>query len=418
MKSSNYRIFKNIFWFQFKKLFTSLSSIYFLLIPISLILTIGVIFPYIYVFRAMIGASIVYSTLFIYGVFFYNLKNSTIYQEINIRNLKREKLFNFYGSLFLLIFLFNIFYLISIILLFLLFSEIGLAINIHSNPIPIYPIFEYNGLRFLNQEFTFFSIDWGIVFYYLILLTISIFIISFIFEKISPTIKGYMIFASSYFLLNIIFGGMILTKFLEFPPGYYFSEFKFYNGVRWTSIEGWENFFIIDSSSITYTVNENGQYIINLYPSSIVQSGWGDPTEIENIAKYSGLNTWSQTKFLKEFESFTWIISQFFPLYSLNMFISSSFFNTTYNSLINENSINLYIVNESFDSVEELVSIIFDNYENVGENEIFELVESATFNFKYFKVNNLEWLFIIIEPYLLIIFYLLISFVVYKNFKI
>ncbi len=365
--------FFNLVWLFGKRLFSSSSTLYFLAIPIVGILSVGLIFPIFLSMNFIMCFSLTGSSFFIYGLFFFNLRKSTIYNSILLKLNNKKGKANIYGSILFLIMVFNI-----------LFSLIILYIMLILNHFVIGPNFPYplgrpiqngystiKGYDLINFSSSFGSVHYGVFFYYVILTTIVSFAMSLVFQGVTSSFKGYIIISITYILLLIIFGSVIQTMFMpSFTGEYVFNER--------TGILTNETYFVIDSENVkSWSYDSlNDKWNLELF----VQ-----PTKVDKVGS---VWTYSVKTFDDVKGNTIWWISQLFPQNFLNSIFYYSLLGMSYSNL-----------NPDFsDNITELY---------FGSKEASYLIKDLSISFDFFSFNNSLYVYNFVMIYVWLVIWII-----------
>ncbi len=184
-------------WFFFKKMFsTSIWWFLIFVIPTIVIIGGGAFLPYMYSFTFLFGATLLFSTVVIYGTLFYPIYNSSIYKNMELTVLKFASI---YISLILTTICVDI--LIATYMALLYFLLVQLQV-----------VFQLDWFWHFKADYVMHwgDIWWGVYVYFLVVSTILDISITFFIQSISKTAKTYYVIGYSYYFMFIIWSGAIL----------------------------------------------------------------------------------------------------------------------------------------------------------------------------------------------------------------
>ncbi|BDV03666.1 MAG: hypothetical protein HPPSJP_3870 [Candidatus Hepatoplasma scabrum] len=394
--------FLNILWLFFRKYFTSISTIYILLICSIMLITMCLVFPPYFSVTPTLSFNFLISGFLVYGIYFYNIRNSTFYNSFSI-NIKYR--FYIYTSIFLLMLFSNI-----IVMLFTMFFTLLMYwINV------IWPVFPYptgvprfQGQQFFAVNYSFTSIGWGIIVYCLFLITSITFALSFAIQANLNTIKGFFVITSGIILLNLIFGGCLFFAFGPNIEGTKVDFSKFYdNGISQFEYKG---FFInlnSDYVRISGSGTEIDPYVIKIAPTQMYIHDMSYISEDEKtiinyryyeVTNFGDLDT----------RSFLWVLSQIFPFYHVNQMLFSAFYANMDIIPYDPNYVPP-INNPDFPDFTDI--FVFTVYDNqvvaLNSPDVITKIE-----FLPFRATNAGWWLVLTFPYVNIIFYWCLGFAI------
>lgn len=342
-----WRLFK-LFFVRF---FSSSVLIYCLVFPLSL-LVITFFVPLFFVSIALFSSSLLFSTFAMYGITFYSIEKSSIYKNINNLGISKNKI---YFSIFLLVFVVNfcmVFYLVSLIAIFDLF---GFVTNTFYIPIP--PQSSLKGeAQFVHLEASVALYNWVIFIYYFLLITISTFAISLLFQTLSTSLRSFIFLGIFYVFITFFVGNTFYFAFEPLLEGNYnVEQTEFYVDPNCVQMIDGNTVYIYPQRLATSTTEDGIQEIYSIYPP---------------------------TGFYGTSASIVWWMGLFLPSNYINMF---SF------PIFNDASIR--------ESGNNIPNVILNGTSINGYN----------LQFSFFAFNNSEWLFVIVWPYVLILFYVYLA---------
>ncbi len=186
-------------WFFFKKMFsTAIWWFLIFVIPSIVIIGGGSFLPYMYSFTFLFGATLLFSTVVIYGTLFYPIYDSSIYKNMELTVLK-------FGSIYISLILTTI----CVDILIATYMELLYFLLVH-----LQVVFQFNWVWFINADYVMHWDDiwWGVYVYFLVVSTILDISICFFIQSFSKTAKTYYVIGYSYYFMFIIFSGAILME--------------------------------------------------------------------------------------------------------------------------------------------------------------------------------------------------------------
>lgn len=394
--------FWNIFWLFFRKYFTSVSTIYILIICLIMLVTMCLIFPPFFGITPTLAFNFLISGFLVYGIYFYNIRNSTFYNNFSI---SRKYRFYIYTSIFLLMIFSNMIVMLFTIVFTSLMYWIGVIWSVFPYPVGV-PRFQ--GQQFFSVDYSFINIGWGVIIYCLLLITTICFALSFAIQVNSKSIKGFFVITSGIILLNLIFGGCL---FFAFGPNFEglkidYSQYNS-NGVLQNEYKG---FFINPNSNyveITGSGTIDDPYLISISPSQVAIHDISYISEDEmtiinyryyEVTNFGDLNT----------KSFLWILSQIYPFYHINQMLFSAFYHDM--NIIPYDPNYIPPINDStFPDYTDI--FLFTLNPQTGDIVNLNAVDTySDIKFLPFRATNAGWWLTLTFPYIYIILYWLLGF--------
>lgn len=392
--------FWNILWLLFRKYFTSISTIYILMICLIMLVTLCLIFPPFFSLTPTLSFNFLIDGFLVYGIYFYNIRNSTFYSNFSFN--KRYRLY-IYSSIFLLMLFSNTLVMLFSIFFTLLMYWLNIIWAVFPFPVGI-P--RFHGQQFISVDYSFQTIGWGVVFYCLLLITAITFVLSFAIQINSKNIKGFFVISSGIILLNLVFGGCLFFAFGPTIEGTKI-DYSVYNN-RGNLENQYISFFINGNSDYIKISGEGTQsdpYVITIPPTQtyIHDNNYISPDENTIINyKYYEVTNFGDI----DTRSFLWILSQIFPFYHINQMLFTAFFR----------SMNIIPYDPSY--VPPVNTSDFPEYTNIllftiKDGTVVPLNTDGVYtniSFTPFRATNAGWWLVLTLPYANIIFYWFIGF--------
>ncbi len=373
---NNFQSFLSIVWLIFVRLFSSPTTLVFMFIPFIFIFSYVIVVPLYYSGTIVLNFSLLSSTFFIYGIFFFNIRKSTIYNSISLNFSSKKGKLNIYGAILILILIFNFIFSNFIISILLVINNF-FNLDSFAYPVgkPIMMGLYKTGDNYLFDFTSSYSVRKYFIFsYYVFLTTIVTFAISFVFQGLTHSFKGYMILSVIYILITIIFGSTLSSNFNGLPTGTYYLDGTTYLNPT----------FVIDASDLeSFYQDSSGTWHFNIYLQQVF-------TETDEL----GNKSYFAKSFSNNSSDILWWMSQIVPQNFINEFFFSTWLDISYDS-----------TKEILDGTKS--SLIF-----IDNNNVENIVSKCEINVSYFKFKSITNVYIFIMPYIfLVIFFILGGFI-------
>lgn len=351
LKYKNIKSCYELIYFFLKRYIFSTSVIYIYVFPISFIFLLSFM-PLFFSGVILYSTSMYFSVFVTYGITFYIIRESTLYKNMTQLGIRRESI---YLSMFILIFIttFLIIFFITFLIWFL--TAIGFVTDYFYPPVP--PSTRYFGqAEILNVSSTLRDVHWDIFTYYFLMIIITTFVIAFLFQAISKTLKSFILLSIGYIIFNVFLGNEIFITFAPIFEGTYTP-----NGEE--EIGG---VFNVTPDSV-YSIDVENQ-VISIYPERLTKFDDNYNYYLEQAP--SGL-------FGSDF-SFFWWLSLLFPSNYINSLAYSMFTSNT--------------VKELSDTA---IQVVYQG----------QTINGYSIDYMFFHVNNTEWLVVLVWPYVITAIY-------------
>ncbi|BDV02231.1 MAG: hypothetical protein HPAVJP_1200 [Candidatus Hepatoplasma vulgare] len=355
LKFKNIKSCYELIRFFFKRYILSISVIYIYIFPISFIFLLSFM-PLFFSGTILYSTSLYFSVFVTYGITFYIIRESTLYKNMAQLGIKKETI---YFSMYILIFITSFLVVFFITFLIWFLSVIGFVTDYFYPPVP--PSSRYFGqANILDTASSLRDVHWNIFAYYFILIVTTTFIIAFLFQVISKTLKSYILLSIGYVIFCVFLCNEIFITYAPILEGSY---------TPYDTGDAGGVFEVASDSVYSFDAANN---TISIYPERLSQ--FNESYNYEYIKAPSGL-------FGTDF-SFFWWVALLFPSNYINMLGYSMFTSNT-------------------------IKVLGDTTVTVMYQGI--PINGFSINFMFFRVNNPEWLLVIVWPYVISAFYLAIG---------
>ena len=216
--------------FYFTSFFKSVIPYTTILIMILSVIILMTLFPTYLMIIGSFSLVLVITVLITWGYTFFILRRSTLY-----KNLLTSKftIYTLYVSMIIFVFAWVLILAILQLALVLILDFFGILSHGW-------------GWSTIENPINWSTAAWGVFIYYLIIAIILAIAISFFFQTLSKSLKGYMFLSLTYFVFSIVFGGLLFAElssvaYNESTSSWYIvrdssPENGNYMGTPWTSI--------------------------------------------------------------------------------------------------------------------------------------------------------------------------------------